>query len=159
MLDFLFFFHPDASRFYHLAQIGMNRGRNRDCVTGALHFYITINHYNILLKTSFATVIGTAQPTSPNGANIKDDVATSLDILSKGLINQVKNVSQTIKLHRQIHLQKGKVTCSILMDIAPNSPTRVASGGITKPSILEHVQKRKWHIMRETDLCSYKCPC
>ena len=26
------FFNPDASRFYHLAQIGMNR----DCVTGAL---------------------------------------------------------------------------------------------------------------------------
>ena len=25
MLNFLFF-HPDASRFYHLAQIGMNRG-------------------------------------------------------------------------------------------------------------------------------------
>ena len=23
---FSFFFHPDASRFYHLAQIGMNRG-------------------------------------------------------------------------------------------------------------------------------------
>ena len=25
MLDFLFF-HPDAPRFYHLPQIGMNRG-------------------------------------------------------------------------------------------------------------------------------------
>ena len=68
-----------------------------------LHFYITINHYNLLLKTSFATIIGSAQPTSPNGANIEDDVATALDILSKGQLNQVKNVSQTIKLHRQIH--------------------------------------------------------
>ena len=30
------FFHPNAPRFYRLAQIGMNRGQNRECVTGAL---------------------------------------------------------------------------------------------------------------------------
>ena len=33
------FFHPDAPRFYRLAQIGMNRnenrGKNRECVTDA----------------------------------------------------------------------------------------------------------------------------
>ena len=30
------FFHPDVPRFNHLAQIGMNRGQNRECVTEAL---------------------------------------------------------------------------------------------------------------------------
>ena len=35
MLDFLFF-HPNAPKFYNLAQIGTNRGRNGHCVTGAL---------------------------------------------------------------------------------------------------------------------------
>ena len=34
MLDFLFL-HPDTPRFYRLAQIGMNRGQNRECVTEA----------------------------------------------------------------------------------------------------------------------------
>ena len=32
---FSFFFHPDAPRFYRLAQLMMNR-RNRDCVTDDL---------------------------------------------------------------------------------------------------------------------------
>ena len=34
MLDFLFFHpdDPDAPRLYHLAQIGMNLGWNRDCL-------------------------------------------------------------------------------------------------------------------------------
>ena len=34
------FFHPDAPRLYHLAQIMVNRAEscwNRDCVTGALN--------------------------------------------------------------------------------------------------------------------------
>ena len=31
------FFHPDAPRIYRLAQISMNRGWDRDCVTETLH--------------------------------------------------------------------------------------------------------------------------
>ena len=41
LLPLIFFYsiptHPDAPRFYHLAQIGTNRGRNRDCVKPQLH--------------------------------------------------------------------------------------------------------------------------
>ena len=35
LMDF-HLFHPDSPRFYRLAKIGVNRGQNRECLTGAL---------------------------------------------------------------------------------------------------------------------------
>ena len=52
----------------------------------------------------------------------------SLIILSKAQINQVQDVSQKVTLHRPNTITKRWMTCSNIMEIAPDSLMRYASG-------------------------------
>ena len=73
---------------------------------------------------------GTSQPTSLNGSNIQDAAVTPVHrctlctFFSKAQIDQIKDVSQNVTLHRPNHLIKRWMAYSNIMDTVPDSLVR-----------------------------------